>query len=181
MSDRILKKSFIGGFKKSDVLDYIEKLQAENHELKEKLENAESESADLLEELRSENSALSGEKEELTESLKALTEEKEKLQADYDALLEENKKYSGSLSGSLVQDAMKYSDSLVAEAKKKAEKVLEDTAGIISGLGSEVGELSSRVDTAQVNLDYSFNSVRSSVKSLLDNIEESKTFLTGEK
>ena len=76
---------------------------------------------------------------------------------------------------------MKYSDSLVTEAKKKAEKVLEETAGIISRLGSEVSELSSGVDTARVNLEGSFNSVRSSVGSLLDNIEESKTYLTGEK
>jgi len=243
-NDRILKKSLFGGFKREDVLDYVEKLQSENVSLASELREKSVECAELsgikeeydelknnydslvsrASELSSSHQALADSNSELMqranraealyesnlhelESLKAkcaeleeksarsesaallnselearvlgaqanvatleteLSETKEK----YSALETEFTKLSEEQSNALIQNAMKYSDTLVTEANETANKVIGEAGSSIGGATEEISAAGERLKTAQVNLDYSLNSVRSSVDALLDTLSK---------
>ena len=167
-SDRLLKKSLFGGFKREDVLDYIEKLQSENvslaDELREKsAECAEGVSAEEFEALRAENEELKAEIESLRSQIQELEEKASADPSDYD-------KFSGEKSGALIQDAMKYSDSLVNGAKETAGKALETAGASINSAASDIRSAGERVTTAQVNLNYSLDAIKQSVDSLIEEL-----------
>ena len=167
-NDRLLKKSLFGGFKREDVLDYIEKLQSENvalaDELREKsAECAEGVSQEDFAALKAENEELKAEIEKLKADINAFEEKAAEEPSDYD-------KFSGEKSGVLIQEAMKYSDSLVNGAKETAGKALE-TAGVsINSAASDIRTAGERVTTAQVNLNYSLDAIRQSVDSLIEEL-----------
>ncbi len=167
-NDRLLKKSLFGGFRREDVLDYIEKLQSENvalaDELREKsAECAEGVSAEAFEAIQAENEELKAEIENLKSQIQALEEKTVTEQSDYD-------KFSGETSGALIQDAMKYSDSLVNGAKETAGKALETAGSSIKTAASDIRTAGERVTTAQVNLNYSLDAIKQSVDSLIEEL-----------
>lgn len=179
-SDRILKKSVFGGFKREDVLSYIEKLQSENvalaDELREKsAECAGSVSGDDFSALKSENEELKEKIRSLNERLEALGREKEELEAKLSQPSEQINRsgydaFSGESSGVLIQEAMKYSDTLVSGAKQTASKALETAGGSIDSAAADIRAAGERVRTAQVNLDFSLNAVKKSVDELIENL-----------
>ncbi|MBR6702276.1 MAG: hypothetical protein IKI78_03955 [Clostridia bacterium] len=167
-NDRLLKKSLFGGFKREDVLDYIEKLQSENVSLADELREKSAEcsdcvSAEEFEALRAENEELKAEIESLKSQIQAAGEKAAADESDYD-------KFSGEKSGALIQDAMKYSDSLVNGAKDTAVKALETAGGTIKSAAADIRSAGERVTTAQVNLNYSLDAIRQSVDSLIDEL-----------
>lgn len=87
-SEKVLKKSAFGGFKKEGVLDYVEQLQAEILSLKKELNNTKA-SADENRILAEKNKRFESEIEELKNENVSLKTEKEKLISDNDALNDE--------------------------------------------------------------------------------------------
>lgn len=168
-NDRLLKKSLFGGFRRADVLDYIEKLQGENVELADELREKSAEcvegvSAEEFDSLKAENEELKKRIESLESQIQSQEEKKSQEASDYD-------KFSGEKSGALIQDAMKYSDSLVNGAKETAGKALETAGGSINSAAADIRTAGERVTTAQVNLNYSLDAIRQSVDSLIDELD----------
>ena len=72
-SERILKKSMFGGFKREDVIDYIEKLQAENSSLAQEVRDLSARAADI-DELNNEIVSLKEQNENYRVELEELNE-----------------------------------------------------------------------------------------------------------
>ncbi len=190
-SDRILKKAVFGGFKRADVLDYVEKLQRENVSLAEELRQKCADSSEI-ESIRAEyekmKSELGGIKAELEEALPKLREAEEKAAAlgsenaalretlsskenELSSIEREYAVFRNDKSNALIQDAMKYSDTLVDTAKESAGRALVKAGDSINAASLDIKTAGERVRTAQVNLDYSLNSVKSSVDKLIEELE----------
>jgi len=214
-NDRILKKSIFGGFRRSDVLDYIEKLQNENvslaDELREKsaqyaeLESANEQNSDVsdelealrneMEELQKTCDALRNENEELKKANSEITAKANKNEASYEELGHEmqalNEKYSaleedyGKLSNdksnALIQDAMRYSDTLVSGARKTADKALNDAHSAIGTVTEDVFSANEQIRTAQQMVEQAMSTVRTNVDNLVDTLSKCSSQLsTGE-
>ena len=176
-SDRILKKTVFGGFRRSEVLDYVEKLQSENVSLADELRQKSVDSS-KLDELMSDNdrqaSEISNMKvllENAEEKNLALEEQVNSLLSEVESLKAENASLKNDKSNSLIQDALKYSDSLVESAKESAGRALLRAGDSINAASLDVKSAGERVRTAQVNLDYSLSAVKTSVDKLIDELE----------
>ena len=206
-SDAVLKKTLFGGFKKSDVIDYIEQIQKENCSLKNELQLQETASSEL-DELKKEYELLKAkydEQSKITEELQNKNNSLMTINAEYSVKLEEKNadaqkasvaladaetKYnelvndynqlSGDKANAVIKDAMKYADSLVAAAKESAAQILAKANNAISSASSEISDANVRVKTAQSNLNYSLDSVQSGVESLLNNLSKYAGELRGD-
>lgn len=204
-NDRILKKSLFGGFRRADVLDYIEKIQNENVSLAEELREKSAQIADMEtasgeneglpemleelrktcdalrsenEELRSANSELSvranrteASSEELGHKLQALTEKYEALEKDYEKL-------SGDRYESLIQDAMRYSDTIVSGARKTADKMLNDAHSALGSATGEVVSANEQIRNAQQMVEQAMAAVRTNVDGLVETLSKCSSQLT---
>ncbi len=149
MSDKpVLKKSLFGGFRKKDVIDYIEKLQSENVSFKRELENR-SESFDDSQALRAELDAL---------------------RADYDSLKKDYTELADKKSGTVVQDAVNYSESLVDAARESAAGILAKANEAVAGACAGIREAKSGVQSAKNNIDNQLDSVQSDLDSLAEKL-----------
>lgn len=198
-NEAILKKSLFGGFRKSDVINYVEQIQAENISLKKELE----EKAQLLEKyeeandnydslkteydellakadsLAEENSTLAAQNEEYSSRLEQCEGEARRandalLEAEtrFNSLTDEYKRLSDDRANAVIKDAMKYADSIVAAAKEDAAQILVKAGATITSVSSEISESAARVKTAQSNLAFSLDSVQSGVDSLLGSLSD---------
>ncbi len=207
-SDRILKKTVFGGFKRADVLSYVEKLQGENVSLAQELRQKSTDASKLeeindkfirqsseIENLRAKLSDTDGLNKILEEKIAALENEIGSLKNENSSLKEALSKKESELSdisreyavfkndksNSLIQDAIKYSDSLVDTAKESANNTLIKAGDSINSVSIEIKTAGERVRTAQVNLDYSLSSIKSCVDELLQELENSaKRLIPGE-
>ena len=179
--DKILKKSAFGGFKKEDVLDYIEKLQQEIVELKReaadcaaykrdvdriKASEAEAEKkvVSLLEQkdaLTAENSALVEKNASLTLKLEQLTSILEKSKAD---AAEAEEKYN-----ILAAEYSRVTDikSMTDEAKESVSKIASDARNAVDSVYADVSSASNRFRTVTVNFESSLASLKSGTEALL--------------
>lgn len=215
MSDRILKKSFIGGFRKSDVLDYVEKLQSENLALADEAQAGAQVGTELsqvkaeLEALIEENKALKNANEAMAEENAHLIARIEEIKSAADESDESKNGIIASLEAKckeleakcpesseeaqpesdlakpgkdfLIRDALRYSDSLVEKAKDTAQSVLEDAEGTVNDSILKAAEVTESFKNAQLNLDYSLNSVKSNLEELVSKLEGlSKELSTGD-
>ena len=192
-NDKILKKSVFGGFKKSDVLDYIEKLQQENVELRRSNEEKENILAALNEAyntcntLKEEKSSLELAKEDLLKKVNDLTEKNIGLT---DALGEAREKLDAASSESavspdernsaVIRDAVKYADSIVDAAKRDAADILLAAKSSIDSAASDIVSAQERANTARSNLDYSLVSVGESIRAVLNSLGNLTDELSGE-
>ncbi len=179
--DKILKKSAFGGFKKEDVLDYIEKLQQEIVDLKreaadcaaykrdaDRLKASEAETekrvATLLEQneaLTVENSSLIEKNASLTLKLEQLTSILEKSKAD--AADAEEKYNLLAAEYSRVTDIKQMTD----EAKESVSKIATDARTTVDSVYSDVSSASNRFKTVTVNFESSLASLKSGTEALL--------------
>ena len=179
--DKILKKSAFGGFKKEDVLDYIEKLQQEIVELKReaadcaaykrdvdriKASEAETEKkvVSLLEQkdaLTAENSALVEKNASLTLKLEQLTSILEKSKAD---AAEAEEKYN-----ILAAEYSRVTDikSMTDEAKESVSNIASDARNAVDSVYADVSSASNRFRTVTVNFESSLASLKSGTEALL--------------
>ncbi len=110
-SDQILKKSFLGGFKKEGVLNYVEQLQAEIISLKKELNNKTACQKDVDD--------LKAIKEASEKRLAELSKENDSLKKENAGLIEQNAAYSLKLEETQVS---------LANYEAKQRELLEKTA-----------------------------------------------------
>ena len=206
-SDAVLKKTLFGGFKKSDVIDYIEQIQKENCSLKNELQLKETATSELdglqkeyellkakydeqskiAEELQNKNDSLMTINAEYSVKLEEKNADAQKAnvaladaETKYNELVNDYNQLSGDKANAVIKDAMKYADSLVAAAKESAAQILAKANNAISSASSEISDANVRVKTAQSNLNYSLDSVQSGVESLLNNLSKYAGELRGD-
>lgn len=222
-AEKILKKSFIGGFKKKDVIDYVEKLQGENSNLVKNLESNKIE-RDKIELFENENAELKAVVEALTEERNSFETELRNVKTENISLLEQNAELSlkiEEMSGiitdkddrlialynekdeevsalkskcaelessieianqdkanTLIHDAIAYSDKLVSAARETAEKYVSEVESDVSNAVEQVTKANERLKTARVNFDYSLDSIKDNLDSLINALDELKKEFT---
>ncbi len=167
-SERIMRTSIFGGFRREDVLTYVEELQSQIEALKNDVsekENSINELNDKVVDLTrecSEISLLKSELEEKDTAIEALNNENTELKEQVESLtavsaeyenakktIEENNlniKAAEARLGAAFIDARKYSDEIVAAANDKAHETAKSISTDIQKQAGEISRLSSEVD-----------------------------------
>ncbi len=184
-SKQVLKKSFVGGFKKDGVLNYIEGLQAEIVSLKEQLgqkEDNEEKLSSLLESVEGKNSEieiLKSEIEELKRSKQALIEEHEetveKCKNDYDEKIKiYDLKFAAIEEKVAVIESgctkLNETEKLVAKAKEEADALTAKANDTVRKAAEEISDLYNAFKTASVNYDSSSVALKNRVDALIETL-----------
>ncbi len=165
----IMKTTLFGGFKKSDVLAYVEQLQAETADIKALLDEKRQESLELnkkIDELEEKLDSLVSVNEKLAEKEK----ENQDLSVKLELALAENKQFCEKISeydekterlrraekqiGAAYIDARRYSDDIVDNAKAKAKDIGAIASQDVKNQANEIEQLLKDVDA----LSKKFNS-----------------------
>lgn len=184
MANEIIKRTFFGGFKREDVINYIESLQMELVEAQRRADSAEQAAekakrqcvqytrlAEELEQEKEKSAALEAERdaaaakaeEYLTmvgECDRQLAEMEEKLKALEEScadISDSEKQING-----LVLDAVMYSDKITCKAKDAALAVSRDTQDTINATAQDIETIGSEI--GRISLDFSDTVSRLSVK-----------------
>lgn len=187
-NERILRTSVFGGFKKEDVLKYVEELKAEISTLTEEIK----EKANTLSDLSDRVDALSAECEEGKVAQEKLSETKEQvivLETENQQLREDNLALSKRMAtldeeearlqskaeevkaseaqlGAAFLDARKYSDEIVTAANKKANETQSEASDSIATQAAEIARLSSDVDVLSETLTKSIEALHADISTL---------------
>ena len=179
--DKILKKSAFGGFKKEDVLDYIEKLQQEIVSLKrdasdctaykkeaESLRLSSSEKDKAAQALRAENETLKAENAAYIEKNASLTLKIEQLNAILEKSKEDAAEYKAKYD-KLYEEYSEVTDvtKLISEAKASVSKITSDAKNTVDSVHSDVFSAADRLKTVCVNFECSLSSLKSGTDILL--------------
>ncbi len=180
--DKILKKAAFGGFKKEDVIDYIEKLQQEMVDLKReasdcaaykreadalRVQNAENEKT--IASLQAENDGLKAENSSLTEKNAAITLRLEQLtsvaEKNREDAAEAERKYEA-----LNAEFLKITDinAIAEEARASVSKIASDAKSAVSSARADISAAADRFKTVSVNFESSLVSLKSGTDALLD-------------
>lgn len=185
MDEKIMRTSIFGGFKKEDVLSFVEELQKQLEELKTEVASKQ----DAVSQLEGRVSELSAECEEIT-SLRSELDEKN---AEIESVKAENAELSGKITeltaikeeydgekqkfrnnnielkaaqtrlGSAFLDARKYSDEIVAAANEKAHNTTKAISDDISKRASEISHLSQDVEKLSASFANSMNELQANI------------------
>ena len=189
---KIMKTSIFGGFKKSDVLAYVEKLQSETTEVKEQLDQKRNESLELKHkidelEIRLENLALISDKlaekekeaNELAIKLELALKEnelnKEKL-LNFEEKSEKLKRAEKQIGAAYI-DARRYSDELVDTAKAKAKDIGAIASQDVKREASEIEQLLKDVDAISRKFNSSLEQLHKDVYALGSKLNTSASTL----
>lgn len=187
-----MKTSLFGGFKKSDVLNLIEQLQAETSEVKESLDIKREEVLELknkistLEEKLEDLSGLADtiqEKEqeiaELNEKLEAALLENKQLSernAEFDEKSEKLRRAEKQIGAAYI-DARRYSDDLVENAKSKAKDIGAFASQDIKREAAEIESLLKDVDVISRKFNSSIEQLHKDVYALSSKLNSSASNL----
>ncbi len=187
-SERILRTAVFGGFKREDVIRYVEQLKEEISDLSEELrdkteqikalqEKADTLSAECekaketkemlaeavaaLETANTENDRLQAENGALSERLSAVDRERETL----DQKAQEIKASEAQL-GVAFLDARKYADEIVTAANQKAGETQTEASDSIAKQAGEVARLSNDVDALAATLAKSIDELHADISAL---------------
>jgi DNA repair exonuclease SbcCD ATPase subunit len=188
----VMKTSLFGGFKKSDVLNLIEQLQAETSEVKESLDIKREEVLELknkistLEEKLEDLSGLADtiqEKEqeiaELNEKLEAALLENKQLSernAEFDEKSEKLRRAEKQIGAAYI-DARRYSDDLVENAKSKAKDIGAFASQDIKREAAEIESLLKDVDVISRKFNSSIEQLHKDVYALSSKLNSSASNL----
>lgn len=188
----VMKTSLFGGFKKSDVLNLIEQLQAETSDVKESLDIKREEVLELknkistLEEKLEDLSGLADtiqEKEqeiaELNEKLEtALLENKQlsERNAEFDEKSEKLRRAEKQIGAAYI-DARRYSDDLVENAKSKAKDIGAFASQDIKREAAEIESLLKDVDVISRKFNSSIEQLHKDVYALSSKLNSSASNL----
>ena len=182
--DKILKKSAFGGFKKEDVLDYIEKLQQEIVSLKrdasdcnaykreaEALKSSVADKDKAAESLKAENDALKAENASYIEKNASLSLKVEQLNAILEKSKEEAAEYKAKYE-EMCDEHSKVTDvsKLVSEAKESVSKITSDAKRSVDSVRNDVSAAADRLKTVCVNFESSLSSLKSGTDGLLETL-----------
>lgn len=187
-SERILRTAVFGGFKREDVLQYVEDLKGQIVQLTEQVKgksvqlkalqemvdtlSAECEKAQetetkltetvtALETAHAENARLQAENGELCARLSAASEERKAL----DKRAQEIRSSEAQL-GLAFLDARKYSDEIVTAANKRAGETQTEASDSIAKQANEVARLSDDVDALAATLAKSIDELHADIAAL---------------
>lgn len=202
-SERILRTSVFGGFRRADVLEYVEELKSEIAELSkmfdeqntmiselsemvdnltgecEQAKAAEAklaETAAALEGAQAENAALKSENEALNARFAKIDAEKSEMSKKAEEI-----RASEAQLGAAFLDARKYSDEIVTAANKKANETSLDASESIAQQATEVARLSSDVDALAATLTKSIDELHANIAALSVKLSKSAQALSARK
>lgn len=177
----VMKTAVFGGFKKSDVLAYVEQLQTETADIKASLDEKREESLGLkrkIDELEVKLETLSQVNEKLSEKEKEVSD----LTVKLELALAENKKYSEKIAeydekseklrraekqiGAAYIDARRYSDDLVDNAKAKAKDIGAIASQDVKREANEIEQLLKDVDAISKKFNSSLEQLHKDVYAL---------------
>lgn len=177
----VMKTTLFGGFKKSDVLAYVEQLQTETADIKSMLDTKREESLELkrkINELEVKLENLTQVNEKLSEKEKEVSE----LTVKLELALAENKKFSEQIAdfdekseklrraekqiGAAYIDARRYSDDLVDNAKAKAKDIGAIASQDVKREANEIEQLLKDVDAISKKFNSSLEQLHKDVYAL---------------
>ncbi len=188
----VMKTTLFGGFKKADVLAFVEQLQSETADVRDALDSKREEALELrnrIDELEEKLDELSKVNEELAEKENEVKSLNEKLEA----VLTENKQLNDKITeydekteklrraekqiGAAYIDARRYSDDLVDNAKAKAKDIgaiasqdIKREAGEIETLLKDVDAISKKFNTSIEQLHKDVYALSSKLNSSASNL-----------
>ncbi len=168
MADKLMRTQVFGGFKKEDVLSYVEELQKQIEEFKKELDEKQNrivelsgevskltiecdQISELKAELENKDALLTqaeNENIELKVQLSSLNEVKNEYESAKQQLADSNKAIDNAKAqlGAAFLDARKYSDEIVAAANEQAHKASKSFSEDISKQANEITRLSNELD-----------------------------------
>ena len=177
----VMKTTLFGGFKKSDVLAYVEQLQTETAEVKDALDAKREESLELkrkIDELEIKLDNLMQVSDKLNEKEKEVSD----LTVKLELALAENKKYGEKIAeydekseklrraekqiGAAYIDARRYSDDLVDSAKAKAKDIGAIASQDVKREANEIEMLLKDVDAISKKFNSSLEQLHKDVYAL---------------
>ena len=177
----VMKTAVFGGFKKSDVLAYIEQLQTETAEIKSSLDAKREESIELkrkIDELEVKLENFSQISDKLSEREKEVAD----LTLKLELALAENKKFSEKIAeydekseklrraekqiGAAYIDARRYSDDLIDSAKAKAKDIGAIASQDVKREANEIEQLLKDVDAISRKFNSSLEQLHKDVYAL---------------
>lgn len=188
----VMKTSIFGGFKKSDVLAYVEKLQLETAEVKEQLNNKRNESLELKRkidelEIRIENLCTVSEKlaekekeaNDLAVKLEIALKENEQFVEKINSFEEKSEKLKRAEKqiGAAYIDARRYSDELVDNAKSKAKDIGAIASQDVKREVNEIEQLLKDVDAISRKFNSSLEQLHKDVYALGNKLNNSASSL----
>ena len=188
----VMKTSLFGGFKKSDVLNLIEQLQAETSEGKESLDIKREEVLELknkistLEEKLDELSSLGDTLQEKENEIASLNEKLEAALLENKQLSERNAEFDEKSEklrraekqiGAAYIDARRYSDDLVENAKSKAKDIGAFASQDIKREAAEIESLLKDVDVISRKFNSSIEQLHKDVYALSSKLNSSASNL----
>lgn len=202
-SERILRTSIFGGFKREDVLKYVEELKTQiadlNAELQEKGAAVQTltEKVDELSAVCEQAKETEKKLDETNAALQSAVAESANVQAENEALkrqvstLDEKKAFlekkseevraSEAQLGAAFLDARKYSDEIVNAANKKASETQTEASDNIAKQASEVARLSSDVDALAASFTKSIESLHADISALSAKLSKAAQALANRK
>lgn len=188
----IMKTALFGGFKKSDVLSYIEQLQTETADIKSMLDAKREEEIELkrkIDELEIRLYSLSTVNEKLIEKEKEAND----LALKLELALKENQKFSETITeydekseklrraekqiGAAYIDARRYTDDLVDTARAKAKDIGAVASQDVKTQANEIEELLKDVDTISKKFNSSLEQLHKDVYALSTKLNSSASSL----
>lgn len=188
----IMKTALFGGFKKSDVLEFIEKLQGETEDVKKSLDTKRAEALELknkIEELEDKIEELSKVQAEISEKdaqIKKLSEDLENALAENKALNEKSFEFDEKSEklrraekqiGAAYIDARRYSDDLVEGAKARAKDIGAIASQDIKREAIEIETLLKDVDLISRKFNSSIEQLHKDVYALSSKLNSSASNL----
>ncbi|MBR0541521.1 MAG: hypothetical protein IJK26_04865 [Clostridia bacterium] len=185
MADQIMRTQVFGGFKKEDVLSYVEQLQKQIEEFKKDLDDKQNkivelsgevsrlsseceQISELKTELEEKNAMLSQAEEEnvdLKVQLASLTEVKDEYESAKQQLADSNKAIDDAKAqlGAAFLDARKYSDEIVAAANEQAHKASKSFSEDITKQANEISRLSNELDSLSASFTRSVTELHNNI------------------
>ena len=180
-NDTVMKTALFGGFKKSDVLAYIETLQSDTADIKKKLDEKTNESKEFkskisdlenrLDELNAVNAKLAAKEQEVTDLTSRLGEVIAE-NSRYREQLDEYKSKSDKLAraekqiGAAYIDARRYSDALLDDARGKAKDIGAIASQDIKREANEIEILLREIDVISRKFNSSLDQIHKDVYAL---------------
>ncbi len=188
----VMKTALFGGFKKSDVLSFIEQLQAETTDAKELLDAKREEARDLrakiseLEEKLDELSVVNDKITEMENEVSLLNKKLEEALLENKKLSEKSVEYDEKSEklrraekqiGAAYIDARRYSDDLVENAKSKAKDIGAFASQDIKREANEIEALLKDVDLISKKFNTSIEQLHKDVYALSTKLNSSASNL----
>ena len=189
---KIMKTAIFGGFKKSDVLAYVEQLQTETADIKESLDRKREEALDLkrtIDELEVKVENLTEISKKIEEKENEITELKVKLEltladnqqfkekiSEYDEKSEKLRRAEKQIGAAYI-DARRYSDDIIDGAKAKAKDIGAIASQDIKREASEIEQLLKDVDSISRKFSTSLEQLHKDVYALSTKLNSSASNL----